>query len=612
MLRNSFSSTRYSISKSDNPDDVGNSLGIGAVVTDSAPPVPDPAPLVTAPAPPAEISEKDRQNYRARCFENARFLGTLEGGAFLLIEENRPGSWNSATEDADIAIGLAIVNGTGLLTGWLLHLVLKRYYTKKEGVLNPAYRAFKTCAATGAVVGLLIAALLPLPDASRKFFSAIISDIASIAIGLFAVPYWYIREKILNIDPETNQTYFKIGTEGWTKTNKSLLVWGTYLGIICGAIYSFAMNAPLSLGVMALGSSIVGIGAFVLGGMVLLPLYNYLTNNSLALTKDDIAKENRKKDIFRNNYVRTGITLGLALGTFVGAFIPGVNLVLLTLAGAIGAVVGGVIAGGAGHKISQLIKSSWDATNKDPKNSWDYGTRATSLLFTSLGMAIGFFLPIPFGAVIGAAAGGTLGWLVAFPVYKIARTVKPTEADQPASLPWTQRCSAGTNTGMMFGAGIGLALIAILGGPFTLAGVTFGLVAAAAFCGSIGAVIGGIGAILYGKETRNIIKACFGKNEPDTPPPAAKDAVPIDAAAKPPIVNRALIPFLNSPVKTSSEKSEKNPDARTSPKAPKEPPLNNDYKNLSTTVGTFRRIKPSLHAPVCNQHASALRRVGSL
>ncbi len=444
------------------------------------------------------------QNYDTRMkVDLPRLTGTP---AQIAFDQSHPLNLSRSTMDDETQIGMAIGYGVGIIGGWLLSLLGKRFnwFKSKKGTLNPLYRAFKSLACAGLIFGMLIANLLPLPQNGKKLLIPVIADIGCIVFGIFAIPYWLIRHYVLKIDPETNDTYSKLGPDGWSKYTKMFLVWGTSLGQIMGYFYSQLARAPLTTSMNIVGG-IAGSAAFFLA-LILVPTINKISEvlgyGKILHLNDD------KKNLFSNNYVRSGITFGAAIGFALGG----------PLGSAIGSVIGGMFLGLTGYKITSYIQQKWLSATPDTENRWDYPTRTTSFAGASIGCLIGFFLPIPGGALLGSAIGGALGWFVGFPVIKIARKIQPEE-EKSTSLPWSQRVATEVNRFAMIGMIVGAVIGLILGGPG-------GAVAGGTLGGAIGGVIGTLRGVFYGKEARAVMKKAFN---PEPEPIVA----PIEAAPQP-------------------------------------------------------------------------------
>lgn len=219
------------------------------------------------------------------------------------------------------------------------------------------------------------------------------------------------------------------------------------------------------------------------------------------------------KNLFRNNYVRSGMTLGFAFGSMLG-YVVGMMFPIIgpfvsaAVFAALSSIAGGIYIGSIGHELSDRIHKG-----KNVENSWDYTTRGTSTLFAAIGTIIGLFLPIPGGVILGAAIGGVIGWGVGVSLPEYARKLHPVE-EKTSSITWTNRQDLGSNLGIVIGGLIGFG-VGILGGPIgVIAGMTLGA--------AIGSVVGGSIAVLYEKCARQQvwrgIKDFFGIYDNDQVP----------------------------------------------------------------------------------------------
>lgn len=391
-----------------------------------------------------------------------------------------------------------IGNASGLLIGVFTHWMIKHKYPNRRS-LNPFYRNFKVLAGVGASVGTTLAYLLPFPKYIQKIAGNLLADILGITFALFAFPYWLVREYVLKTPHNKRNEFAKVGTEGWSKYGKTLLVYGAAAGQLAGALHSHFTGASLSADV-ALYGGIAGVSAFFLG-IILVPVINKCCSKYLQTDKDS----------FRNNYVRTGMTLGMALGSALGFVLgtilfPGLGTMAgMAIGGAIGSLVGGAAIGIKGKAISANIHKK-----KDSENSWDYSSRSTSFFFASLGTIVGLFIPVPGGAMVGAALGaaigGVVGWFAGMGATKVARSQFPEEK-KANSMPWTQRMGMGSNICSIIGGVIGLVAGLIVAGP---AGALFGVTLGYAIGSFVGSIIG----VLYDPKLKP-------KNKP-TPKPLYK------------------------------------------------------------------------------------------
>ncbi|MHB1946850.1 MAG: hypothetical protein ACYCQI_01900 [Gammaproteobacteria bacterium] len=567
---------------------------------------PPAAPVTLYREPTKDLTDQDSLNFAGRWIENARTIGAIPRASYLAARhQQQTEEYFLDSDNANFEAQTATIIGYsgGLLTGIILHYLLKKYY-KKASSDNPLYRTFKTLAAVGAAFGTTVSRMVPLPPLAQN----ILADVASIGIGLISFPYWYFREKYFRKYPvpkEERNKLTKTGLESWSKYGKTFLVFGASFGQVLGAVHSHFTSRNL-LANMAIFGGITSLGSFAVG-MSLVPLFSwvkqkrnkkriekrlretkYLTEKSTpteineainayhkleewdliaktspnetikaeilkffeikkrlqeikvitadsttyqsneainaynrliktgAISVDSCAevideqirdyiflkesgkiKEQTKpknKDSFRNNYVRTGILLGAALGTTVGFILgtlvfPGVGSAIgMTLGGAIGGIAGGTVLGITGERISKHTKKRW-GVGEDTDNSWDYATRSMYYTGAFLGAAIGFFVPVPGGALVGAAIGGAMGglagWVGGLGVVRAAR--RNNNPELPAkTLPWSQRMGTGGNVGSLVCSGIGF-LLGLAGGPMgAIIGATLGY----SFGGFIGSLLG--------------------------------------------------------------------------------------------------------------------------
>lgn len=448
-----------------------------------------------------QLTAQDQLNFASRWLENGRFLGGLSQAALLASQKDHVDLSDSTEVNYEIQMGGVIGNSSGFLMGLILHWLVKGKYQKKKSY-NPLYRNFKTLASFGFSVGMAVAKTLPISSSAQNFVGAILADISSLVCGLFAIPYWLFRQYVLKTPEAKRNLYARTGKEGWSKYGKTCLVYGASLGQVAGAIYSQVKRTNI-MASMAIGSGIASIGSFLLG-ITLIPLINKLCSKILV---------SDSKDSFRNNYIRSGMTLGTAIGSAVGfllgtVLLPGLGSTAgMLLGAAIGSMVGGVTLGVSGRRISQSVNTKWKISD-DTDNSWDYATRSTSFLCAFLGSAIGFFLPIPGGALVGAALGGAIagaiGWAAGFGVIHTARKINPIEP-KSTTLPWTQRMASGSGIGSLIGSVLGFVL-GMAGGPL-------GAIAGAALGGAIGGFIGGVCGVLYEKKARRSLSQVFVKSK---------------------------------------------------------------------------------------------------
>src|SRR6185312_12704223 len=141
-------------------------------------------------------------NYCTRSIElGTKFIGapfrSISNG--VLQQQVDLADINGAVAE-DIEKGLILTNGGGLLVSLLFHwycVKYKIYQDPSRKSQNPLYRNFKTLASAGAAFGNAIAVILPLSDGGKKFWCSIVADVTCFVLGVIAIPYWYIRHKIL-------------------------------------------------------------------------------------------------------------------------------------------------------------------------------------------------------------------------------------------------------------------------------------------------------------------------------------------------------------------------------------------------------------------------------
>lgn len=438
----------------------------------------------------AEQNQQDhslRIGYYSRCIDDDGVAGDGCGaGATYADFEHTKSDADSDTLTYEGHRETLIGRGTGFIIATLIHFLARGRY-RKRGSLNPLYRTIKTLDGVGKTLGGVIASLLPMSSHSQKFIGSILADVIGLAFALIALPYWLIREFYLKIEPGSTK-YAKTGGDGWSKYGKTALVFGIAMGQSGGALHSLLNGSDL-VASMALGSGIAGVAAFA-AALILVPLVNKLCNG-LLITNDE------NKDKFRNNYIRTGMTLFAGLGAILGfvlanTLIPGLApLTAMALFGALSSVFGGIALGVVGEKISIGIHG-----RQDSNNSWDYTSRGMYYWIASLGVILGLFLPIPGGPLVGAALGaaifGAIGWATGLVVARYASN------ETPNSITWTQRLATSTNVfSLIIGLGIGLLIGGLFGGPAgAVLGATLGM--------AIGTFVGGVIGILYDPKAPEI------------------------------------------------------------------------------------------------------------
>jgi hypothetical protein len=475
---------------------------------------------------PKLLTRADELNFYGRWIENGRYIGTMT--AAIVDREV-----HTDNKDFHQQLDDSVDKMSGLVIGTLLHKIFESKY-KKIDTINPLYREVKTLAAAATQVAIIAADLLPLPQAVASAFFVL-------PVIIFTVPYWlyseyYVKPKKAKsaaraVNPlissemvvaETDATesvaaeaqtkksnqYTRMGTEGWSKYAKTSLVFGMYIGEVVGNIVSFVMRGDYLRNILVYGA--VGSVVAFIAGVVMVPVINRFFGNKLITSKDN----------FRNNYVRSGITLGIAVGAVIGfglaLVFPAIGIpVGMAVCSAFGSVLGGVLLGYKGRKITLYLQDNWKV-EKNTDNSWDYATRNLSYFLGFVGAAIGFFIPIPGGSLVGAAVGtaigSTLGWGGGLLLIRQAR--KNCNHDYPAeTLPWTQRIANGTMIGSIIGITLGIGAGFLIGGP---AGAVLG----ASLGFSAGAVLGGVAYVLYDKTARLLLRQYFTGKEllPHKPP----------------------------------------------------------------------------------------------
>jgi len=486
------------------------------------------APSSPASSLPNEMTLKDQQNYFARFIEDGKSFAPVPEAGVVGIEYERDPSahaMNDASVTSDIQLGIIIGNLTGLLGGTLLHkyLVWSNGY-KPARTPDPIYRVFKTTAYAATILATLTVNLLPVPNVAKKLLYPILTGVFCVLAGIFSLVYYQIHK---NEDPEKvkKETYCTIGPdEGWTKNLKSASVGGAALGPLAGLFYFLLCKGTVALSTCVyLGMGFGGIGLF-LGAAILIPFINWISEQRLGkkvLKIDQTPEDPDAKDKFRNNYVRSGMTLGTGIGSIIGFFVgtflfPGIGSVMgSVIGGGLFSIIGGVVLGITGQNISKYLRDKWNVPF-DTSNSWDYSCRTTSFALGPLGSLIGAFID-PQNAIIntigtfslGNAIASTIGWFLGFPIIYRARQVHEEDPKKKGNcLPWTQRIPTGMNvvgyTCSAIGAIIGMAI----GGPLAAAGL-------GALCYYGSSIVGGIIGAFYGApEAREVIKKAIDPNTP--------------------------------------------------------------------------------------------------
>jgi hypothetical protein len=466
------------------------------------------------------LTPQDRFNFFGRWIENARFLGMLLAAIADFVFRQHADDPDHLDKDFENQLDGVVDKIGGVAIGAVMHFFVKGYYRVLVS-LNPLYRNFKTLATAGLEVGIVAANVASIP-------MLLSTTIFSLGFGLIAIPYWLLRDYFLNgkVPIHERNRYFKTGIEGWSKYAKTFLVYGMYLGELFGTGIAYAMRWDLARNIALFGA--IGSVATFAAGLVIVPFMNWyfkdkfiapkLRDENGNIIKDEEGRDLYDRDYFRNNYVRSGITLGIAIGTILGFLAwPSAAGIAMTVGAAFGGVIGGIALGALGARVTLYIQQNWNV-KKDTDNSWDYATRNSSYLFGFIGAAIGFFIPMPGGVVAGAALGSSIsgaalgtalvgaticgavasviGWGLGLLVVRQARVT--CEKEQKAdTLPWTQRIAFGSMYGSMLGATLGFCMGMILGPAGATMGGTLGF--------SGGAILGGFSFGLWDNTSRNLI-----------------------------------------------------------------------------------------------------------
>ncbi len=435
---------------------------------------------------PTDEQLKNNINYKARYVELAKpMAGALTVAIYSLFEE--------MVDDHDVKIKLS--NNIATFICWLLgeqiiHRICVYFnlYTKPHAK-NPLYRNLKTLSSLGSALGTLFASLSS-SLLKRKLSFSLYSMLMGSVIALYA---FIIR--LFDGTKDEVSIHAQMGTEGWSKYAKTAFVFGSSIGQCLGGTISYIQNcdAKTSLNNITIYSTIASVISFV-SVMLFVPLINYLTRK-----KNDIKTKglliNEDRNVFNNNYVRSGITLGAAIGTILGGLLGSIILsglsapVAIAIATSAFSIIGGITMGFFGQKISAFFEKFWGVSH-NTDNSWSYVTRSTSYFFSCLGIVLTYALcpvaVLAHYAVIASAIASLIGWLTGLFIIWLSRKIEPDETKTRATtLPWTQRLSIGTTRGAIIGAIIGLIIGFLAIGPFGLMGWSILLSA-------IGGVVGGI------------------------------------------------------------------------------------------------------------------------
>ncbi|WP_298623785.1 hypothetical protein [uncultured Legionella sp.] len=432
------------------------------------------------------IKSNITDNYKARYVELAKPMG----GAIALAIYYLLGDVN---DDPDIKIKWS--NAIAPFICWILgeqisHRICVYFnlYTRPDSK-NPLYRNLKTLSSLGSALGVIIASLST-SLAERKLSISLYSMLMATIMGLFA----FIIQQCGG-DYSLWQDEAQLGTEGWSKYAKTALVLGASTGQLLGGITSYlnSNDAATSMGQITLYSAIASVISFF-AVIVLVPLINYLTRNKNEEKAKGILMTD-DRDLFNNNYVRSGLTLGTALGTILGGLLgptigSGLNVeVAIAISASACSIIGGIGLGFYGQNLTTYFEKYW-GVSRSTENSWSYAARSSSYFFSYVGIVAAYTLcpgaALTYSTIIGSALASLLGWFTGLFIIWLARQIEPDETKMSATtLPWTQRVSSGTTTGAIIGTFAGLAVSFLVGGPFTLIGWCVLLSA-------LGGIIGGI------------------------------------------------------------------------------------------------------------------------
>ncbi|HSW71561.1 MAG TPA: hypothetical protein VLH77_06230, partial [Gammaproteobacteria bacterium] len=380
---------------------------------------------------------------------------------------------------------------------------------------NPLYRTCKTLSSFGARFGAIISAYLGVENPNlKRILSFIMSDVFCIVFGLFGIAYFFIRDVVLKIPPNTKHTYDLTGLEGWSKYAKTALTLGTVIGQGVGGLILAISNAASASAVTVSSFSIsfwggvVGVASFV-ASLIFVPLINWISSKYTKDGKGILTSENKNK--YRNNYTRSGLTLGAGFGALFGLIIGNWCFGLImaaTIFSALGALIGAIVLSAYGYRIHRKLHGPLPPgktdNDEDNDNSFDYVTRCTASVFGFIGAAVVCAINPAMALLlvpIGSAIASTLGWGIGILIMKRARSLPGNEIEKKATtMPWTQRLNTGSNIGSVIGGCIGLAFGFagfILAGPASL-------IFSVSLFGAIGAVVGGLMAVLYDKHSRQL------------------------------------------------------------------------------------------------------------
>lgn len=429
------------------------------------------------------------ESYRIRYIELIRAIA----GAFLGCILYLLTCTTTLTDSPLLLVSSTLAN----LIGWILgEQITHRFclyfngYTATKSQ-NPLYRNFKTLASLGVSCGALFAMVWSFGDI--KLSASIYSASFGFVLGLFAFAFRFYRQSMPVVSEDKKNVYARLGTEGWSKYTKLALTVGTSIGQGVGGYLSYVggYDTISSWTTITLYGAIAAIISFF-SVAILVPIVNYLTRNE----KDKGILVIENKEVFNSNYIRTGMTLGVAIGTILGGvfgpvIFAGLSVaVSIAVSTAVCSILCGVILGIYGYDLSLYFQSSWGVP-VTTDNSWSYASRTTSYVFGFIGTVVACLLcpgvALLNSAAVGAAISGLVGWFVGLGIMWKARQLEPNE--EKATIPWTQRISAGATRGSTLGAFLGLILALCFGGSLSLIGL---ITLFSALGGIIGAINDGV------------------------------------------------------------------------------------------------------------------------
>jgi hypothetical protein len=410
---------------------------------------------------------------------------------------------------------------------------LKRYQTIKIQ-LNPWFRRFKTGVFFGNNIGLTFAEAIiqtyffVLPNWLKWLIRAASSAVCGIISGVLAIAFFADDDKLGSI--------FRLGRDGWARYAKAGMQLGNYIGAAAGLFIT--VSGGLTAGVL-IGAAVGGVIGFI-AMAIAVPLINFIIQKirgpqppktpsegggarkrflthiyglTPSLPSKPLQKHQRQASdnapmphLYRVNYIRTGILAGAALGTVVAFaiayFLAPLAIFSFVVGGAaIGATVGAVGLGIAGHYISKAISPIGDRAY----SSWDYGARTgfsggnqngLGILVYGILVALGIDKHVQclkdvlcngFGllmATIGAAHDG-------ISVKNLQEITEEEFRKSKPLIPWSQRVGTFITLGGFAGSVIGYVIGTLIGGPLGgMAGAFIGTGVSALISGGIGAVWG--------------------------------------------------------------------------------------------------------------------------